>query len=496
MAMAICKQKLKCTACKHTITTREFLKCIQCDKVFDVNCTRDISEKRFRLMTPIRKQVLMKSWKCHVCVAKIENIVGKIKVATKINVNQKQNITPINQSTPRSSPNVFYSSESTPSAGNIAEHNNYVVNVPTENSFASLNSDTDDEIPEVDEGFSLLQKTTLNRSCPDLSRADSDNIKEMKMKLDNLMDKLETTNKMYNDLLLENGSLHKRITEYEQKIDKLTRICKLAPKQKPSKKERKSINTVDYNIHETNLKELSFKQSEPEPELNEEIEMINETQENELEIVNYNKKMPIAGKKKIIILADQMGRKIRQTLQTLVGSQFDVHCFCKPGAKLSEILKSYASDIRNLNDDDFVIIMGGMNDDNPFSIISSMTIWLNKFTKPNVILCEVPFNKHLNETKLNYEFKLLCSKHYNATFLNMDFSRYIPNRKQFSLIVSRCLLRDILHIGYRTNYNNFINRQRHIKFVTASTQTEPSLKLMDNIVVNKIDLKTDNFFRS
>lgn len=140
--------------------------------------------------------------------------------------------------------------------------------------------------------------------------------------------------------------------------------------------------------------------------------------------------------------------------------------------------------------------MGGMNDDNPFSIFSSLTVWLNEFSKPNVILCEVPYNKHLNETKLNYEYKLIGSKYYNVTFLDMDFSRYIPTRKHFPLIVSRYLLREILHIGYKSTFNNFINGKYPVHVVTVSTQTDPSLKPIDISNKNNDDINTDKFFRS
>lgn len=499
MAMRSCRQKFKCTECKQTITSREYLKCTQCDKIFDLNCSRDISEKRFRLLTPLRKQTLMKSWKCHVCNTRQTETPAKcIKNLVNINVIEKLNIESSNQSTPSSTPSVFPLPITAQSAGNIIEHNNYVINVPTENSFHSLNSETeeDDERSEIEERLSLLQKSTLNRSCPDLTRDESETIKEIKNELTNLTEKLQTANRMYNELLVENGSLTKRITEYELKINKLTRICMSSSKQKSRKKGRKNVSTIDLNINESNLKEQSFNVSESDSILNQEIEVeiTNETQENIIEEVGDITHKNEIVKKKIIILADQMGREIRQILQKLIGSKFDVFCFCKPGAKLSEILKLHARDIDNLSEDDFIIVMGGMNDDNPFNIVSSITVWLNKFTKPNVIMCEVPFNKHLNETKLNYEYKLLCSKYYNVTFLDMDFSRYIPNRKQFSLTVSRYLLREVLHIGYKSNYSKFIKQKCPVSVVTVSTQTE-LLNESNDITTNKVDIRNVNFFR-
>lgn len=42
----------------------------------------------------------------------------------------------------------------------------------------------------------------------------------------NLKAKLQTETLMFDDLLLENGSVTKRIIDYEQKVNKLTSIVK------------------------------------------------------------------------------------------------------------------------------------------------------------------------------------------------------------------------------------------------------------------------------
>ncbi|KAL4715334.1 hypothetical protein ACJJTC_015105 [Scirpophaga incertulas] len=70
-------------------------------------------------------------------------------------------------------------------------------------------------------------------------------------------------------------------------------------------------------------------------------------------------------KKKTIILADQQGRGIRQLLLKLAGESFEVFCFMKLGATLTEVLNSVKPQSLNLSENDVLIILGGTNDKNP-----------------------------------------------------------------------------------------------------------------------------------
>lgn len=96
------------------------------------------------------------------------------------------------------------------------------------------------------------------------------------------------------------------------------------------------------------------------------------------------------------------------------------------------------------------------NDNNPFDCISSLLLWLHSTTTTNIIVCEIPKNKFLNEGKLNYEIKLLCKKIINCMYVDMNYSRQIPVRSFYSTYVCRSLLKEILHIGYKNEYNNYV----------------------------------------
>lgn len=190
-------------------------------------------------------------------------------------------------------------------------------------------------------------------------------------------------------------------------------------------------------------------------------------------------------KKRIYILADQQGRGIRQKLQKLVGPEFQVFCIWKAKAKMENILKSCENDIATLNMNDFVIVLSGSNDNNPYEFLKSLLIWLDRTTNTNVIVSEIPKNKYLNESKLNYEVKMLCQRFDNCMYLNMNYSMQIPLQNFFSTFVSRCILKEVLHICYKNNYNNYqtknvedheIKIKGNCMHETKSTQTDKHLR--------------------
>lgn len=435
MAMAARKQNLKCTTCKQNITSKEYLKCTLCGKVFDVHCTRDISEKRFRIMTPLRRQTIIKSWKCHVCNAKYENQVEKIKDTKKTTILQKQNMGSSKQSTPLSSPAAFQSPISSPPTANVAGRKIYEVNVPTENSFESLQSDSDDEISEADEESTMLQKSALNRSCPNLAATESDAMKEMKIKLDDLTAKLQTTNRMYDGLLLENDSLLRRITEYEHKIHKLTIVCKQVSK-KPKKKGRKSINTNDLYINESNPDVQSLNLSELESE----VEEIDQTVDN----TSGETITPINHQNNVCIISSNKRNKVITTARSSL--QNSKHChFLVPNVGLRQLLVNLENKVQNYTLYDSCIIMIGENDFETSmdykNLVNILRTELLKIQHTNVFICLPTFRQGLYKSllfnqrvetfnnllyldNLKYEYAYVIDSNRNLTYDNDMFTTY------------------------------------------------------------------------
>lgn len=99
----------------------------------------------------------------------------------------------------------------------------------------------------------------MNRSCPNLHQVkDDDTTQKVKQRNDELEKQLLTSNKIYNELLLETGDLKKKISEFKTKFKRLTIICPSPAKKKQpitqqSKyKERnfsKNITSCTASIH-------------------------------------------------------------------------------------------------------------------------------------------------------------------------------------------------------------------------------------------------------
>lgn len=179
-------------------------------------------------------------------------------------------------------------------------------------------------------------------------------------------------------------------------------------------------------------------------------------------------------KRHVIIIADQQGRYLQSHLQKLLGSNYSVSCFWKPGAKIKNVLDTETNLIKKLNRNDFVIVLGGTNDVNPYEFRLRINIWLETVSNTNVLISEVPFNHVLNEKKRNNELKFICGKYENVTYIDMNYSRQRLYRASISLFVSRTLLKDILQIEYKTNLINYRLKLLNKQSTTSDkyTQTE------------------------
>ncbi|KAL4705384.1 hypothetical protein ACJJTC_000156 [Scirpophaga incertulas] len=109
--------------------------------------------------------------------------------------------------------------------------------------------------------------------------------------------------------------------------------------------------------------------------------------------------------RKIIVFADEQGRGIRKALQDLVGSKYSVQCFWKPGARFREVIKWKENILCSLTKKDIVIVLGGINDRNPYEFQCCLWDLCKYVSNTNAILLEIPYNKHLRIEKLNYELR-------------------------------------------------------------------------------------------
>lgn len=197
-------------------------------------------------------------------------------------------------------------------------------------------------------------------------------------------------------------------------------------------------------------------------------------------------------RKKIIILADQQGRGLQKILQKQIGSDFEVTCFWKSGAHISKILEAENSEISKLKKTDYVVILGGINDNSPYEFQIMLTGFCNKYNNTNILVSEIPFSKYLNESKINYIIRFICKNCKNVNFMDLDYMRYRPGRNEFTANICKIILRYVLHFDYK--YRIQLNRTqvtstKHINTRDTYTQTD-CLTGEDQHVVTNLDKYT------
>lgn len=71
---------------------------------------------------------------------------------------------------------------------------------------------------------------------------------------------------------------------------------------------------------------------------------------------------------RVVILGDGQGRGLRDVLQDLLGPEYAVVSYLKPAAALSNILQGHKTKISNMTKNDYVIVLGGCSDKDPYDI--------------------------------------------------------------------------------------------------------------------------------
>ncbi|KAJ2953302.1 hypothetical protein O0L34_g887 [Tuta absoluta] len=426
-----------CKKCSLTADKKDTLLCLKCNSRYHFDCAGH-SEKLAKLCG-------QKNFTCKLCVPKI----NKPHQATR-------RVLPPPKST--STPTATPTSNLNPSTSKPSNVDNveFIANIPTSNSFDSLTTDDDDGSSNSNsmiEGDTATHIHSLNRSCPvgavQTSNAD---VEELNKKISKLESQLKINDKLYSDLLMENGALKKAVADCELTIQKLTRICKSTTK-KPKKdnvtkqgsnstlKTKKQklpelhlSDTVEKNINPTN-KDLTSKS----PDV-----FINSTCGSKH--INHPET-----KSKILILADEQGQGLQHALQKLMGSRFEVCCIWKSGADFGEVIETCKSEIRNLLRTDYLIVLAGLNDSNPFILKMTLLKWLNLVCNTNVIICGLPSNAMLRCSTINYEIKLVCEAFNHCSYLRMNYKLSKIGSKYFTSDLSFAIAREIVHLSRLEN---------------------------------------------
>ncbi|XP_052749910.1 uncharacterized protein LOC128200464 [Galleria mellonella] len=384
--------------------------------------------------------------------------------------------------------------------------------------FITMRRQRSNSLPYLD-----LSNITV-RSAPNASLEDSEETAELKQQIEALNIELKSAHTEIENLLLEN----KQLTLQLQSKDKINKLYKEIESgtSTPISKRKHSIksNITSYNMLEasryildinkklcTNIPRKLLHTECTSPKLkNQDSNICNninilkslpncadtckDNPESNISasvspsvlLTTTKKKLNVESiqQKKVIIMADEQGRGLRQKMQNLLGSQYKVHCTFKPGARLSDIIGQKVQSQNSLTENDYIIVLGGIHDKNPYECISYLYCFLNNLKcKANVLIGEIPKNFVLNERKLNSNLKMICNQFKNVTFINMDFSRYLPYKNYFTTHISQRLLKDILMIDYKIKYNIYMQKSKNNissqykntltrTSVSQSTQTE------------------------
>lgn len=204
-----------------------------------------------------------------------------------------------------------------------------------------------------------------------------------------------------------------------------------------------------------------------------------------------------SNKHKVIILGDGQGRGLRNILQNLLGSEYIVFSYLKPGAVLSEILECSKNEISTLTRSDYVIILGGCCDKNPYDIDINLHRWLSSTANTNVIISEVPNNRFLKESKINYLLRFICKKYKNVLFMDMNYARFPPSRRNYVLNLARSLLKEILCIHYHFKASQYeqlcqIKSIKTFESKYVQVNLDPDQNLIDNRIKTDCINETSN----
>lgn len=434
---------MNCAVCRKKIESREFLKCTSCDRVFDVKCTSNITSKFFRLMTAKSKDV----WKCNLCTVnkKCDN-----KKSPQQKINHEQAVQSIATDDSISDVASFTARESTPTTKNTETmREKFQINVSTENSFQSL---TDEEVLD-----DTLSKSTyqLNRSCPVVISNDSYDLKKLNEKMEHLQNKLGSAEEEIENLLSENFALQKKIAEQDKKIERLTRVCR-----SPCKGNGKRRNSLNPNVtifSPTMPSATGFIEKLPKPPvrktltLQNEKENCNKARDVEQSYTN-NKINNNTCKRRVLLLADETGRGLRNILQKRLGEAYQVTSVLKPYASLVHVLSNSHIQCQNFTKLDYVIILAGSHDKDLIKFQSSLYYYLNVLTDTNILFGQI--NKRLDGLTLDTFLGSL-----GPYFENMHYSQlsYFNKRKLDKNNTCRYLALDIFKVSHR---HTMLNQQK------------------------------------
>lgn len=310
------------------------------------------------------------------------------------------------------------------------------------------------------------------KSLPDLSTLQNQEMEIMKNEILDLKLKLQATEDEMDNLLLENKSMAIKLKEQDRKIKDLLTICSTTANNKNKSKNNRNKNKPGdqkQKLHQS----LQIHNTPKEKSINTSSKPSAETPL--VPNIEHRDSITTSAKKaRIIIIADQQGRGLQQALQQLLDARYRVTCFWKDGACLQEVLNTCKTELCGFELHDFVVVVGGMNDENPLNLKTTLLNWLNVTCHTNIIICGLPCNAYLGNS-LNRDIELICTGFTHCKFVESNYGKSYFGSKYFSSNLSFAIFREIIHRSHQKFKQLISNSQfnKDIDYVELS----PALKL-------------------
>lgn len=373
--------------------------------------------------------------------------------------------------------------------------NNFIINVSTENSFETLDSNETVDSPAI-------AMHTINRSCPDLRVNSLESIDQLQNKVLQLQEKLLIADNQIDILVQENYQLKDDISKCESKIKQLSDICKSDLKNVTHRKKRKTPKKtqLDFSVQDTEqsfIQDIQYANTDSCDQISkcntstQTSENITDGQPKTVSDINsdtitsssknktyrssdhYKRKSASPDvymklfendvkfrmksglkKRKIVIMSDQQGKQLGVLLHQRYGEYFDILSHTAPGASTKNVLQPLLNMNSSLGKDDFLIILCGMNDKNPDEFFANIYSTMQRHETTNVLISQVPFNPYLSENKLNDIVKHISNQFMNSEVIDSNYNgTFTISHKQNIIHKLACKLYKMTYLECRMSFD-------------------------------------------
>lgn len=433
----------KCGKCEKPLPKKQFLTCSVCNISYDIDCGG--VEKLFFIMGDEGKR----TWKCRFCRGKKQSPNTQMIV-------------------------------STPIREYVTVRNKNIANIPTSNSFETFANTIPDDLDEDDndEEFTSLIDDKLSRSCPELSTVRPEDLEELKRIISNLQEKLVSADKEIENLLMENGTLKKKLNENKEKIDQLKRVCGSSTK-KLIKKQR----TQTKSIRSTYMENISFESINTQIETQQSVEQhsrnLEENRTDPGAKTNEGNSSPTSNpdKNQLYFISSNKRNKILQKIEGSFGDSFNTCHFITQNVGTKELLRDIDEKLKEFTLNDICVLLISENDfkvsNNYTELVAFLRTKLSKISHTNFVIC-LPtfkcgrssyniynrrietFNDLLYKDVQSNEYAYLLDSNLHLTYDRAMFSFFngtINNKGIANIFMHlKNLIMDLMYMNNNLNY--------------------------------------------